>query len=84
MESLQRVLGHDPRPLYVDLHFIAELVERDGYETYFIDSFAGDFGHMTDLGNVLMAEKIARVLVEDVLHRPFDEDWRQSVPPEHQ
>jgi small conductance mechanosensitive channel len=59
IESLHRLLGRDPRPLYVDLHFIAELVERDGYETYFIDSFAGDFGHMTDLGNVLAAAVIA-------------------------
>jgi tetratricopeptide (TPR) repeat protein len=82
IESLQRLLGHDPRPHYVDLHFIAELVERDGYETYFIDSFAGDFGHMTDLGNVLMAEAIARALVEDVLGLPFDADWRSRKTPQ--
>ncbi len=79
VESLHRLLDHDPRPRYVDNAFIEELVERDGYDTYFIDRFAIDFGHMTSLGYELLAENIARAIVEAYFGRPFDEDWRASA-----
>lgn len=34
-------------------------VRRDGYQEYFFDHFAGDFGHCTPRGNRLLAENIA-------------------------
>ncbi len=41
-----------------------EAVAREGYETYFTDFFAGDFGHFTPAGARLLAENVARALVE--------------------
>lgn len=76
VQSLQRLLDHDPRPIYVDNGFFAELVQRDGYDTYFIDRFAGNFGHMSSLGHELLAENIARAIVERSLGLEFDEAWR--------
>jgi hypothetical protein len=37
-----------------------------GYNTYFIDMFGGDFGHCTSLGNRLLAENIAGVILKEV------------------
>lgn len=37
-----------------------EAVDRDGYDTYFINNFAGDFGHGTEAGNRLLAENVAK------------------------
>ncbi|HNQ49899.1 MAG TPA: tetratricopeptide repeat protein [Candidatus Omnitrophota bacterium] len=36
-----------------------DAVAREGYSTYFVDRFAGDFGHLTGKGNNLLAENIA-------------------------
>ena len=35
------------------------------YEDYFIDNFAGEFGHCTEKGNELLAENIANVVLKD-------------------
>lgn len=44
-----------------------EAVEAKGYDYYFTDSFAGDFGHCTREGNRLLAENIANILCKTVL-----------------
>ena len=36
-----------------------------GYETFFIDYFAGDFGHCTAEGNKLLAENIKDVILQN-------------------
>lgn len=41
-----------------------EALKPDSYDAYFVDRFAGDFGHCTAKGNKLLAENIANVLVE--------------------
>lgn len=41
-------------------------VKKDGYNAYFKDVFAGDFGHCTDKGDKLIAENIAQVLSKEV------------------
>ena len=43
-----------------------EAVLKSGYSEYFLDQFAGDFGHSTTKGNRLLAENIAKVLREKV------------------
>lgn len=38
-------------------------VARDGYDAYFTDRFAGDFGHATPKGNEMLADNIADALI---------------------
>ncbi len=40
----------------------ARAVEQEGYEAYFSDMFAGDFGHGTPKGNRLIAEQVMKTL----------------------
>jgi len=44
-------------------------VDRDGYDAYFIDRFAGDFGHCTEKGNRLLAENIAEAVIRGRISR---------------
>jgi tetratricopeptide (TPR) repeat protein len=44
-------------------------VGRDGSKKYFLDMFAGDFGHCTLEGNRLLAENIANILSRDYLRK---------------
>ncbi len=76
VESLKQIFDHDEGSIYVDNSFFTELVQRDGVEVYFSDLFAGDFGHLTDLANELLAENIARAIVEQHFGLDFDENWR--------
>jgi len=46
-----------------------ETVSNDGYEAYFKDAFAGDFGHCTEKGNRLLAENIANTIIKEVFHK---------------
>ena len=39
-----------------------EALKKGRYEDYFIDRFAGDFGHCTPLGNKIIADNAADVL----------------------
>ncbi len=42
-----------------------DAVKKYGYNAYFTDMFAGDFGHCTDKGNRLLAENIANVILKE-------------------
>ena len=44
-----------------------DALQRGRYEDYFTDMFAGDFGHATKLGNHLLAENVAKVIMEKIL-----------------
>ncbi|HTY44745.1 MAG TPA: tetratricopeptide repeat protein [Patescibacteria group bacterium] len=46
-----------------------DAVRKGNYATYFVDMFAGDFGHCTDKGNELLAENIANTIVKEVFHK---------------
>jgi Tfp pilus assembly protein PilF len=64
VEPLQRMLKFDSRIIFVDNENIfKEQVLSEGYSTFFKDNFAGDFGHCTERGNMLLAENIARTLL---------------------
>jgi alkanesulfonate monooxygenase SsuD/methylene tetrahydromethanopterin reductase-like flavin-dependent oxidoreductase (luciferase family) len=71
------MLGNDPGVIYVDNGNFRKRVQADGYETYFHDEFAGDFGHLTRRGNELLAENVARTIVEQF----FGVDYRQGLMP---
>jgi hypothetical protein len=40
-------------------------VEKEGYDQIFVDRFAGDFGHCSQKGNLLLAENIKSVILEN-------------------
>jgi hypothetical protein len=46
-----------------------DAVKKDGYNTYFVDMFGGDFGHCTVKGNRLLAENIANTILKEVFHK---------------
>jgi lysophospholipase L1-like esterase len=41
-------------------------LKKEGQKEYFIDMFAGDFGHCTEKGNRLLAANVASVLREEI------------------
>ncbi len=61
IEPLKYVLGDDPRIIYVDNERkFKEALKMQSYDTLFIDSFAGDFGHATVEGNRILASNVAQ------------------------
>ena len=43
-----------------------ETLKTAEYEEYFIDRFAGNFGHCTPKGNRLIAENLTNVILEEL------------------
>ena len=65
--ALRKMFPERDNIIFVDNETVFKnAVKRDGYAAYFTDSFAGDFGHCTALGNRLLAENIARVIFDEV------------------
>ncbi|MCM8783027.1 MAG: tetratricopeptide repeat protein [Candidatus Omnitrophica bacterium] len=61
--------------IFVDNEAIfKEAVKKEGYTTYFKDSFAGDFGHCTLKGNRLLAENIATVVLKEYFSSENQQD----------
>ena len=66
--DLKQMLEADPAVLFVDNQQIfQDAVSREGYDEYFTDRFAGDFGHCTAKGNQLLANNIAQVIATQLL-----------------
>ena len=69
--DLRDLLGDDPRILYVgNENNFEKALEEYRYEDLFVDRFAGTFGHPTDLGNKILAESVARAILNSVLTSP--------------
>jgi tetratricopeptide (TPR) repeat protein len=70
LEPLKRLLGSAPEVVFVDNEQIFEraLLGRPHAEI-FHDLFAGNFGHMTPLGNRLLAENVADTILALVAER---------------
>ena len=64
LESLAEMLEGIPGITMVEnrRNFEAAVAEH-GYWAVFNDRFAGDFGHMTEAGNALLAQSVARAIV---------------------
>jgi len=76
--SLRAMLGDPPGVVFVsnDAPF-RDALRRAPWETWFTDSFAGDFGHTTPAGSRLLAESAARAILRDVTGPPGGE----AAPP---
>lgn len=67
MRPLKEILKKREGIILVDNEKIfKEAVEEEGYDAYFIDNFAGNFGHCTPEGNRLLAENIAKAILDRV------------------
>ncbi len=65
---LKTYLKDKPNTYFVDNNESFEkAIEKYGYDYLFIDKFAGDFGHGSKYGNQLIAENVAKVILEEVL-----------------
>jgi len=70
IEPLKRIFEGQEGIIFVDNEKIfREAVAKEGFKEYFLDMFAGDFGHCTYRGNRLLAENIARVLLKEYLNK---------------
>ncbi|MBN1353324.1 MAG: tetratricopeptide repeat protein [Candidatus Omnitrophica bacterium] len=65
LEALEKMLEKRGNVIFVDNETTyKKAVKEEGYDEYFTDSFAGDFGHCTDKGNRLLAENIADAILK--------------------
>jgi len=71
VDSLKEILAPHDDVVFIDNSKILEKALEPGhlYE-YFIDMFAGDFGHCTSNGNRLIAENIAETILPYLLDIP--------------
>ncbi len=74
IEPLKKILrpaANFDRLIFVDNEKIfKDVIEQEGYKEYFIDLFAGDFGHCTKKGNRLLAQNIASHLLPHIKNSP--------------
>ena len=63
LDSLKNMFSEPGRIIFVDNEAVfREALKKGRYEDYFIDRFAGDFGHCTAAGNQLLARNIASAI----------------------
>jgi tetratricopeptide (TPR) repeat protein len=66
VEPLKKIFGSVPGVILVgNERIFKDALRHARYDQYFVDSFAGDFGHCTSLGNRLLAESIAAVILKE-------------------
>ena len=66
IEPLKNMFEHKGGIIFVDNEKIFKMaVKQSGYDEYFTDNFAGDFGHCTPKGNRLLAENIANTILRE-------------------
>ncbi|MFH1799472.1 MAG: tetratricopeptide repeat protein [Candidatus Omnitrophota bacterium] len=70
VEPLKRIFEKDKGVIFVDNERVFKDALRKGsYKEYFKDMFAGDFGHCTRKGNMLLAQNIADVILKEVFNK---------------
>ncbi len=70
IKPLQKIFQGESGVTFVDNEqSFKYAVGKTGYNDYFVDMFAGDFGHCTPKGNRLLAENIAKVILKEVSSR---------------
>ncbi len=66
VETLERMFTDPEGIVLVDNEGIFKEALKDGrYQDYFVDKFAGDFGHCTRKGNMLLANNIAQAIIKE-------------------
>lgn len=74
LRPLELLVGPREGVIFVDNQASFEsAVAREGYNALFVDSYGGDFGHCSARGNRVVAENIARAMVDA---------WYPGVPVE--
>ena len=64
---LKQILPPSRNTRFVDnKESFEEAVASEGYYTYFVDRFGGEFGHCTPKGNNLIASNIANVILAEI------------------
>jgi len=68
IEPLKRIFKEQAGDMvFVDNERVfKDAVKKEGFKKYFNDMFAGDFGHCTDKGNMLLAETISIAILLEV------------------
>ncbi len=71
LDVLRNMFGNDAEGIiFVDNeNTFKEALKRANREEYFVDMFAGDFGHCTEKGNKLLAQQIADVISRGVFNK---------------
>jgi hypothetical protein len=70
VDDLKKMLEGQGGVVFVDNEKIfSEAVKERGYDQYFYDMFAGDFGHCTKEGNRLLAKNISDTILKDILKK---------------
>lgn len=70
LRPLKKLFDSTKGIIFVDNEETFKRALRYGkYEAYFRDNFAGDFGHATPKGNLLLAENVANVILKEVFNR---------------
>lgn len=70
IEPLKRIFNRKDDIIFVDNERIfKDVVRRNGYDKYFKNLFGGDFGHLTEDGNRLLAENIAKTILKEYFNR---------------
>lgn len=64
INDLKKMIPDQEDIIFVDNEKLFKVALKQGsYEDYFVDQFAGDFGHCTPIGNYLLANNIADTLL---------------------
>jgi tetratricopeptide (TPR) repeat protein len=70
VKSLEEIFKKDEGVIFIDNEYLFKTaVKEKGFKEYFQDLFAGDFGHCTPKGNMLLAQNIADVILREVFNR---------------
>lgn len=70
VELLKKIFEGETGVVFVDNEKIfKDMIKKEGYNEYFNDLFAGDFGHCTLKGNRLLAGNIARVILKECFNK---------------
>ena len=60
VSTLRKLLGHRDDVIYLEnRENFEKALRQHGYKNLFVDHFAGSFGHFSDQGNRMVAEKVA-------------------------
>ena len=61
---------NDKGVIFVDNESLfKDAVKRSGYKEYFVDMFAGDFGHFSKKSDKLLAQNVAEVILGEVFNK---------------
>ncbi|MDD5561004.1 MAG: tetratricopeptide repeat protein [Candidatus Omnitrophica bacterium] len=70
IEPLKKIFEDQDGIIFVDNEKVfIEAVAKNGYGEYFVDMFAGDFGHCTPKGSRLLAENISNVIIREYFRK---------------